>query len=72
MKDKSLKELKVAIVGTGMVGGALADYFRQEDREPLCYDKGKKEGSIEEVNKADVIFICVPTPYDQKKDLIFP
>ena len=55
---------KVAIVGTGMVGGALQRYFdKKEGVELFLYDKGKNIGSPEEVNKAEIVFICVPTPY---------
>ncbi|MBP6945060.1 hypothetical protein KBD61_01715 [Patescibacteria group bacterium] len=53
----------VGIMGTGFVGGALKRYFESSGVTPFTYDKGKNEGSIEEVNKADVVFICVPTPY---------
>ena len=53
----------VGIMGTGFVGGALKRYFESSGITPFTYDKGKNEGSIEEVNKADVVFICVPTPY---------
>lgn len=59
---------KIGIVGVGMVGGALRRYFEQHRRiKPLLYDKGKNLGSPEEVNKADIIFICVPTPYDKER-----
>lgn len=59
---------KIGIVGVGMVGGALKDYFEKRgDVEIFLYDKGKNLGSMEEVNKADVVFVCVPTPY--KEDL---
>jgi len=55
---------KVGVVGTGMVGGAMVHYFQKKDGlEIFTYDKGKNEGSLEEVNKAEIIFICVPTPY---------
>lgn len=53
----------VGIMGTGFVGGALKRYFESSGITPFTYDKGKNEGSVEEVNKADVVFICVPTPY---------
>jgi UDPglucose 6-dehydrogenase len=53
----------VGIMGTGFVGGALKRYFESSGITPFTYDKGKNEGSLEEVNKADVIFVCVPTPY---------
>lgn len=55
---------KLGIIGVGMVGGALRRYFEQKrEIKPFLYDPGKNLGSVEEVNQADVIFICVPTPY---------
>lgn len=55
---------KIGIVGTGMVGGALQRYFeKKEGIELFLFDKGKGQGSPEEVNKAEIVFICVPTPY---------
>lgn len=57
---------KIGIMGVGMVGGALKKYFESESVRPLVYDKFKNLGSLEEVNAADVVFIAVPTPYDEK------
>jgi len=56
-----------------MVGGAMARYFKIMGVLPFLYDKGKDIGSPEAVNKADIIFICVPTPYSGKNgfDLSF-
>jgi UDPglucose 6-dehydrogenase len=31
----------------------------------ILYDKYKKIDSLEEINKTDIIFICVPTPYSR-------
>ncbi|MCX6760416.1 MAG: hypothetical protein NTW46_03695 [Candidatus Nealsonbacteria bacterium] len=56
---------KTGVMGVGMVGGALAKFLDK----PLLYDKYKNIGSLEELNKADIIFICVPTPY--KEDIGF-
>ncbi len=66
MQEKAIKDLKVGIVGVGMVGGAMQRYFQKKGVEPFVYDKGRDLGSVEDVNKADVVFICVPTPF--KKD----
>ena len=73
MQEKSLKSLRLGIVGVGMVGGALRNYFEKKAIKPFLYDKGKNLGSVEEVNQADVIFICVPTPFNKEKgfDLSF-
>lgn len=55
---------RCGIVGTGMVGGALLKYFqKKEGLEIFVYDKGKNEGSKDDVNKAEIVFVCVPTPY---------
>lgn len=56
---------KIGIIGLGFLGGTLRRYFeknRHQDRL-FFYDSGKKIGSPEEVNRADIIFICVNTPY---------
>lgn len=59
---------KIGIVGVGMVGGALQRYFEKfRNIKPFIYDKGKNLGSIEEINKADVIFLCVPTPFNKEE-----
>lgn len=55
---------KVGIVGVGMVGGAMKHYLeKKEGLELFLYDKGQNLGSPEEVNKAELVFVCVPTPY---------
>jgi len=50
-------------MGLGMVGGALQRYFEKKRINVFKYDKSKNIGSVKEVNQADVIFICVPTPF---------
>ena len=61
------KTLKIGIIGIGMVGGAIQRYFESGEQELFFYDKFKNAGSLEEINKADVIFIAVPTPFDNIK-----
>ncbi len=64
MKEKGIKDLKIGICGVGMVGGALKNYFENIKKiKPFLYDKGKNIGSVEEVRKADIVFLCVPTPF---------
>mgnify|MGYP001581676372 CR=1 FL=1 len=58
---------KIAIMGAGMVGGAMADYFENA----IIYDPPKGIGSKEELNTADIVFLCVPTPYDGRFDLSY-
>lgn len=67
------EKYKLGVCGVGMVGGALRSYFEKKGVKPLLYDKGKNLGSLEEINQAGIIFICVPTPFDKEKgfDLSF-
>ncbi len=63
----SSHEPKIGIIGLGFLGGSLDRYFIEDRKMPVHrYDK-KGIGSPEEVNKADMVFICVNTPYDEKK-----
>ena len=67
MLNKKINEIKVGIIGVGMVGGALRKYFEKKGKELnkdlFLYDPFKGFDSTEDINKAEVIFICVPTPY---------
>lgn len=53
----------VGIVGVGVVGDAVRSYLEGQGLQPKLYDKFSAVGSLEEVNQADVVFVCVPTPY---------
>lgn len=55
---------KIGIIGLGMVGGALDRYFSKKPYQIFRKDVDSDEG----VNNADVIFISVPTPYDQDRN----
>lgn len=52
--------MKIGIIGIGSVGKALASVFP----EAILYDKYKNIGSINEINTVNIVFICVPTPFD--------
>jgi len=62
------KEIKIGIMGVGMVGGSLLRYFVQQKRvQPVLYDPLKNLNNASELNGAEIIFVCVPTPYDEVK-----
>ena len=57
----------VGIIGIGMVGASLARYFTEKrgwkrGSAVFLYDIDKKKGCRDDVGKADILFICVPTP----------
>ncbi len=61
-----IKKPKVGIVGLGMVGEPLQKYFElkgfKRGRNLFCYDTDPKKHYLDDVAKADVIFVCVPSP----------
>jgi len=58
----SNKIMKIGIIGSlGMVGSTLKRYFQKTKNDLFLYDIAG-EGSLEEVNWADYIYIAVPTP----------
>lgn len=67
MSNIKNKKIKVGIVGIGMVGEPLKRWFEEflryrRGRDLFCYDTDPKKGYADDVNRADVIFIAVPTP----------
>ena len=50
--------MKIGIIGYGHVGKAMLEVFN----DAIVYDKYKNLGSIDDVNKCDIAFVCVPTP----------
>lgn len=63
MKNK----IKIGIVGVGMVGEPIRKWFEEvhgykRNAELFCYDADQKKGYTDNVNKADIIFVSVPTP----------
>jgi len=50
-----------------MVGGSVARYLESRGMKPILYDPPRGLDSKEEINKAEMVFVCVPTPYDEEK-----
>lgn len=53
----------IAIIGTGMVGGALDRFFKTQNIQAGLYDPPKGLADQSVLRDADMIFIAVPTPY---------
>jgi len=61
----------VGIIGIGMVGGPIARYFAEikkyeRGKNLFLYDIDVKKNYGDDVSRADVIFICVPSPRNPK------
>ncbi|MCH7811015.1 MAG: UDP-glucose/GDP-mannose dehydrogenase family protein [Chloroflexi bacterium] len=53
----------IGIVGLGVLGGATHSYFEGQGYALRVFDPYKGHDDERGLNEAEVIFICVPTPY---------
>lgn len=61
------KKVTIGIMGVGMVGGSMKRYFETDGHEVLSYDPFKGFDDATVLERADYIFVCVPTPYDEER-----
>lgn len=61
--------MRIGIAGLGFVGGAMLKSFTLKNINTYGYDKFKDGGigNIEELSNCDIIFLCLPTLYDNDK-----
>lgn len=59
---------KIGIVGVGYLGGAQKYWFDKQKFDSFFYDKHKEIGSLRDLNKAEIIFVCLPTPYIEEEN----
>jgi len=58
---------KIGVLGVGVVGSCIKRYFESlEGYEIFLYDKNGT-GSLEQLNMADFVYVCLPTPYVPEK-----
>ncbi|MBX4189840.1 hypothetical protein KW791_00900 [Candidatus Parcubacteria bacterium] len=60
-------KIKIGIIGVGMVGDPIRRWFEEvqgykRGKDLFCYDADPKKTYTDDINKADVIFVSVPTP----------
>ena len=55
----------VGIIGIGFVGGAILKSFLLKKINVFYYDKYKKSNTIDECLKCDILFLCLPTQFNQ-------
>ncbi len=61
-----VNQRKIGIAGIGYVGGAVKHWFETQGFPLFLYDKGKGLGSVQDLSKAEIVFLCLPTPFDEK------
>jgi len=57
--------MKISIIGLGFVGGAIHRSFTEKKITIKTYDKCKNIGSLEECIDSDIMFLCLPTQYNE-------
>lgn len=56
----------IGIVGLGVVGSGILNYYETINKYVIYkYDKYKKNGNIEDILKCDLLFLCLPTPFEE-------
>lgn len=63
----AFKQKRLAVMGAGMVGGSLIKYFEKRKYNFVIYDPPKGFADAAALNAAEVVFVCVPTPFDEVK-----
>lgn len=59
--------MKISIIGLGFVGSAMLESFTKcQIANISVYDKYKNIGSIDECLNSEIIFLALPTPYNEK------
>jgi len=61
-----MRKYKIGIIGLGMVGTPLKKYFEKQglkrEKSLFCFDVDSKKGYNDDIDKAEIIFVCLPTP----------
>ncbi len=58
--------MKVSIIGLGFVGDSMYKSFKLKDIDVLGYDKYKKSDKFEDCINSDIMFLCLPTKFNEK------
>ncbi len=56
--------MKIGIIGLGVVGSAVFKSFEKKNLDPIGYDKYKHIGTLYDTLLCELLFLCLPTPYD--------
>ena len=59
--------MKIGICGLGFVGNAICSFMIKNEHihGVIVYDKYKHINVLDDLLRADLIYICIPTPYDE-------
>lgn len=64
-----MRNKKIGVVGVGMVGRQIERWFKSKDHQVFSYDKYQKIGTLKDIEDAQIIFLCLPTPHSRKSKI---
>lgn len=56
----------ISIIGIGFVGGAMKKSFETKGKNIIAYDKYKNFNTFEETLNTQIMFLCLPTLFDEQ------
>jgi UDPglucose 6-dehydrogenase len=59
--------MKIGIIGLGVVGSGILSSFQIKNLSVHSYDKYKLIGDFESILFTDIVFLCLPTLFDEEK-----
>ena len=59
----------IGIIGLGFVGGAMFKSFKLKNIDVIGYDKFKESNSFDEILKTNIVFLCLPTLFDEERNI---
>ena len=59
--------MKIGIIGLGFVGGSMYKSFKLKGVNCVGYDKYKDVGNFEDVLNTNILFLCLPTLFDEER-----
>jgi nucleotide sugar dehydrogenase len=66
MENMMIYIMKVGIIGVGFVGGAMKKSFEMKEQTVIAYDKFKDLDTFEDTLNCDIIFLCLPTLFNEE------
>ena len=61
-----MNDLKIGIIGLGLVGNAIHQFCQKHKLFVTTYDKFKEINSLSDCLKSDILFLCLPTPFNSE------
>ena len=68
LNNKNKIDTTISIIGIGFVGGAMLECFKAKKISVKGYDIFKESDSFEDCAKTDIMFLCLPTLFNESKN----